>query len=74
MHNIFVDKILAALRHLINNAPPLNILLVFEIFLQIAALAILCDEVAVVLCVIDVYKFDNVGVFQLSHNSDFVVE
>ncbi len=63
MDNIFVDKILATLRDLIYNATPLYILLMLEVFLQIAPLTILGDEVAVVLGVVDIYESDDIGVF-----------
>ncbi len=60
MDNIFISEILAALRNLIDNTSPLNVLIMLGIFLKISSLTVFSDEVAMSVSLVHINKLDNV--------------
>lgn len=74
MNNIFTDKVLATLRYLIKDAAPLYILFQLQVFFQITTLTELCNEIAMVLGIKNVNEFEDIGMLELSHDGNFVIE
>jgi hypothetical protein len=74
MHDVVGSQIVAAQIYLVDDGAPLKLIFLFQIFLKIAALAVLHDEVAVVVGVEDVDELDDVGVVEFLDDGHLVVQ
>lgn len=74
VYDVAVGEVLTSLGDLIDNIAPVHRLMMFCIFLEIASLTVLGDDIAVVGGVLDFYEFDYVLVVEFLHDVDLIVE
>jgi hypothetical protein len=74
MHDIVTGNVLAPLGDLIDNGTPLNILIIFCIFLKISPLAIFCDEIAMIGSVLNIQELKYIWVAELLYDFNFVMK
>lgn len=74
MHDVIIGKVLASLCDLIDDIAPIHRLMIPCIFLEIASLTVLSDDIAVIGGVLDINKFDDVLMVQFLHDVDLIIE
>ena len=74
MDNIFLCQILATLRNLMGNSPPLKIFLLMRIFFKISSLTILSNEIAIMVAIEYLNEAYDVGMIKFLKNGDFCLE
>lgn len=74
MNDIVRSQIFTAIRYLIDYASPLNRIIAFDVSFEGASITIFGDEIAVIIGVEDIDKFDDMIVLQPLHDGYFVIE
>lgn len=74
VYDVVAGEVLASLGDLIDDITPFHGLVILCVFLEIASLTVLSDDIAVIGSVLDVYEFDDVLVIEFLHDVDLIVE
>lgn len=74
MNYVIRGQIFTAIGYLINDASPFYRIIALDVFLERAPIAIFGDEIAMIISMQNIHKFDDMVVLQLLHDRYFVIE